>query len=319
MAKQKVGSVEETPVLENPATKVAKAPVKEPRKKIPVVKNSLGLSDKLMPRKTAKALATYRILGVGDIDPLSGEEIIPPPVVIPATYTLFDKWEIDPNKAHKVMKRVTGVQHHLNPTTHKQEPIEILDDIYFTGGHLIVNIITQFAKYVFMELHPLNLSNPHRKDYPDVGEPVFERTDLDRKSIAEKMAEADLSVDAEQAVRKMQFETVKEHSTALGLSIMDKSADDIRFNLRIYARNHPRDFFSSHPNKQIQVRLKILDALSLGIIEYSSDGRKFRFCDEEVPFHTVMVQKDAESDLITHLCSKEGAEDLEVLEKLLNE
>jgi hypothetical protein len=289
------------------------------RRKKRAYSETFGVSVKMMPKRTSKPLAIYRLLEMGEIDPLTNQEVIAPPTILPSTYTLFDKFEENPNRRHKVMKRTTGIRHILNPKTNTLEAHEDIDDVEFSGGYLTVNVATQFNLYVFMELHPANDSNRFRLDYPNVGPAVFKRIDTDYKSNNERVVESDLAIDAVLMIRKMSFDQIKEHSVAMGLPTTNRTADDIRWNLRNHAQNNPRKFFAKHPDREAKGRVLVLDALSMGLLEYDGTNRKFRLVDEEEPFFQVAINADPEKDLISFLLSEEGKDDLRELKKLVDE
>lgn len=292
--------------------------VEKTRKKEKPLKNSLGISPQMIPRAN-KAVAIYRLLSVGDFDPLTNEEVLPPPAIIDSTYTLFDKFEEDPNGKHKIMRCIGGIDYVYNGQTKKNERVETLKTIMFEGGYLTINTLTDFNTFVFVDLHPRNKSNRFRNNYPNLGEPIFERVDKEYKNANTRLAEADLSLDAELAIRKMEYKDVKQYSEALGLTILNLRPEDVKLNLRTFARENPRKFLSTHPDKKIIVRLNVLDALSLGIIEYDADGRSFKIYDETEPFFKVLVGKEAEPDLIDYLCTEDGESDLKEIRKLLSE
>ena len=101
------------------------------RSKKKVTKNSSGLDSRMLPKQNNKALAIYKMFEVGEKDPLTGLEILPPPVILPSTYTLYDRFEEDPNKRLKVMKSISGVEHRLNSKTKEMEPFEFYKDNMF--------------------------------------------------------------------------------------------------------------------------------------------------------------------------------------------
>ena len=293
-------------------------PKVEKRKKVWKGKNSTNLSNELLPRAN-KLVAIYRLLSLGEIDPLTKEEVIPPPAIIPSTYTLFDKFENDQNRKHKVMKSISGIEHRVGKDG-KPERIEVLKDIEFSGGYLMLNTQTQYNTFLFVELHPLNTSNRFRKDYPNGGgQALFERVDKEYKNTSIKIAEADLSHDAETSIRKMEYNKVKEYSVDLGLSVLNMRPDDVKLNLRQFARNNPRKFLASHPDEKIKATLSVLDAMSLGLLEYSDDGRKFSIFNEESPFYTVTAGNEAQTDLVDYLVTEDGENDLNEINRLLLE
>lgn len=291
--------------------------VKErPKKK--VTKNSSGLDSRMLPKQN-KALAIYKMFEVGQKDPLTNQEILPPPVILPSTYTLYDKFEEDPNKRLKVMKSISGVEHRLNNKTKEMEPVEIYKDIEFVGGYLLINTQTQWNTYIFIELHPLNASNKFRKDYHGIGEAIFERVDQHNLGTAQKVALADLALDAEITVRDMGFNECKVHAISMDLGVENKKSDVIKWDLRIAAKEDPRKFFATHPEPKHQIRVNILDAMSLGVLLYKDSVRKFKLFDETGAFHTVTLGKEPQDDLIEHFMSSEGKADLAELRKLIDE
>lgn len=289
-------------------------PVEKRRAKVWKGKNSTNLSNELLPR-TNKVLAVYRLVTLGGIDPVTTEEIMPPPVIIPSTYTLYDKYEKDPNRQHKVMKSISGVDHRIGKDG-KPERIDIYKDIEFYGGYLSLNTQTQYNTFLFVELHPLNGSNKFRDGSKEI---LFERVDKQVKNTKIRIAEADLAHDAEGSIRKMEYGDVKKYSVDLQLPIKDLPSEDVRLNLRIWARKNPRKFLASHPDEKIKVTLAVLDSMSLGLLEYDGDGRKFQIFNEERPFYTVVAGEEPQDNLVTYLISKDGEGDLAEINRLLME
>lgn len=289
-------------------------PVEKKRRKVWKGKNTTNLSDELLPR-TNKLTAVYRLVSLGGIDPVTNEEIIPPPVIIPSTYTLYDKFEKDKNRQHKVMKSISGIDHRMGKDGN-MERIDIFKDIEFYGGYLMLNTKTQYNTFLFVELHPLNGSNRFRDGSKEI---LFERVDKIVKNTAIRMAEADLAYDAEGTIRKMLPNKVKEYSIDLGLPVKDIRSDDIKLNLRIWARENPREFLTSHPDSKIKATLSVLDAMSLGLLEYDRDGRKFSIFNEESPFYTVVAGEEAQDDLVKYLVTEDGEDDLAEINRLLLE
>lgn len=282
---------------------------------------TLGLSSMVLPPMTRRGLATYRVITNEIVNPSSTfrEKADPQTVIIPGTYSFYDPGITDPANRWKLMENITGAKETIiNPITKKQEIQDTIDPIVLFNGVLTVNIEVQYRKYVFMELHPFNRSNKFRQNG---GSDVFERVDLAAsKSLAYKLAEQDLAMQAEMDVMKMDKDNVIGFATSLNVPTYESGKPrgimEIKSDLRVAVRKDPRLFYSMANNVEAAVRMNVLDALGFGIIEYESDKKRFIVpYSEDEPIFTHLVDEDPNEALIQYMSSAKGAD---IYKALLN-
>lgn len=120
--------------------------------------------------------------------------------------------------------------------------------------------------------------------------PLFYRTDiLTAKTDKFRAVEMDLAFEAEKAV----VET-KDRDKIIGMAeatgqilTHGKMTDAIKADLRVWARSNPRAFFSMHGDVTPAIKLHVLDAQGLGLLEYNQQTRTF-------------IDPDTNEDLYTH-------------------
>src|SRR6478609_939810 len=175
-----------------------------------ITTTTLPVSSRMMPPATKKKLAIYAGISNGAIDPLTNESVIPPSIVIPATFVIYDRFEPDLAKRNKLIKYSTR-----NETVFKDgkyETQEVIEDIIMEGGQKTVVIEDDILLYICMELNPLNASNKWR----DHSKPAaFKRIDTEVKTLEVRSAESDLEYDAETEVRGMDSEKLAEIAAGL--------------------------------------------------------------------------------------------------------
>ena len=257
---------------------------------------SLGLSELILPPFTKGKIAKYRAIYRDQIDPATNLRPELTDVLLPATYQFYDKFEADPLHRSKLMRNLGREEVFYNNVTEKEERKHTLVEVELTNGILDVNIEKDYRLYVFMELHPLNISNKHR-DFNNA--PVFERIGLKTEfTTAYKSAEADLARDAEDAVihEITSADRIIGMAVGFGIPVHDRVPSDIKHDLRLKAREDPKKFFSMSNNIAPAIKLNIHDGLGKGIIQFNVDRNRFEFTETGKVMHTVPIGEDGVED-----------------------
>jgi hypothetical protein len=92
------------------------------------------------------------------------------------------------------------------------------------------------------------------------------------------------------------------------IPIENRKITDVHFDLREFAKNHPRDFFTLYPNKFTKAKVDVLDAQQLELLEYDPETHSWKIWDEKEAFHKVPVNEDPIKDLINFLCNEKDGE-----------
>lgn len=278
----------------------------------------IGISDLLLPPVTRKSIATYRILGTDQINISTKEPVEPVDVMLPGTYMLYDPGQGDFDKRNILFKNLSRPDIRLDKQSGKQFiDDDLINDLIFVRGVLRVDPEKQYRTYVFLELHPLNKTNNHRNKAVT---PIFERIDLNNsRNIAFKMAEQDLAFEAEAEVRAMtEIDKVRGYATSAGIETMEngkpRAITAVKADLRVYARNNPKGFFSLGNNVKAAIKMNVLDAISWGLIEVDPLRKSFvNQVTDEKTLHTYGVQEDPVDSYVNFLATEEGKEQYEAL------
>lgn len=277
-------------------TKVIREDGKTERKRRSV---SLGISELLLPPYSRREIAVYKVKALSIKDPSTGDYPMPTNDEFAGTYRFFDKFETDPVRKWKTMRNLGGLKEQVNPINGLVELKPVEEPLIFNYGILRINIQTHYRRYVFTELHPNNGSNRNRPQ----GAPIyFERVDIrNTKSEAFVLAEMDLAMEAEQSVRKLSRDQVIGFAVTAGIAVNGRQTQEISVDLRMFARNNPKKFFSMNNNISPAIRIDILDAQSQGLIEYDTDKRRWIDYDTQEKLHVVGVDEDPIESLVAEL------------------
>ena len=276
--------------------------------------NSFGITDLMMPPYTKKVVAIYRILNQDVVNDATGLKPEPVDVMIPGRYTLFDRFELNPLNKRKVIRNVTGTERYIEGGEEKVR--EKVDDIVFQGGYLQVSVEAEYPLYVLMELHPMNKSNKWKPRNSPV---VFERVDVRTKSSATRAEELNLSVDAANAVRNMSKDELYAAAIpALVDTTKGRHLNDIKADLMRWAMANPIEFYKLNKNHAAAVKINVIEAMNLGLIDYRPDKKRYVLSTTEEPIHSHTAGEDAMESLVKFLAKKENEKMYEKLMKQLN-
>lgn len=267
--------------------------------------NPWGLTDLILPPFLKGRVATYRLCGMENINPATGQPVAKVPGLIPGEYILYDRFEKDVSKRNKFVRNIIGQKTVIKNGVASVE--DDIDDIEFDRGYLHVNIERKYLLYCFMELNPLNVSNRHR---PTNSMPGFERLDVNVRSKAYEGAIFDLGIDAVNEIKKMKNEDVLAYAASVSSidTLSKRAPSDIKRDLMVWAQQAPEQYFRLNKNSKEAVRLNMLDALAFGLVSYDINKRCFILeeTEEKICEHT--VSQDPNQELIRFLSSEEGAD-----------
>lgn len=285
--------------------------------------NFCGISDMCLPPITRNTIATYRIIGFDEMDRSSKQPREPQDVSIPGSYIFHDRGETDLVKKNKlVMLRARPDVRRDKISGKEIMDDDIVQEVMFIRSHFRADPLKEYPKYAFMELHPLNASNPFR---PTDLTAIFERIDLRgdaSRSMAFKMAAQDLALEAEIEVKNMDTKSAVGLATTAGIPTMENGHPRpiglIKQELRVFARNNPKVFFGLAKNAAPAVRLMVLDAIHFGLVELDRDKKSFFITATDEKIFTHAVGEDPTDALIKYLLSPDGQEHYEAMEGMVN-
>lgn len=316
---------------------------KEKEKKIPTVKMydnygklekkrraiDIDISEQLLPPITRKSTAIYKLIpswwnplkperdqaDIKVLDPATGKEPDPRDLSFPGTYVLYDKWQKDPTKRQKTMINPGREQILENKEGDKYLKMEI-KPVEFIADYCHIDVERNYLEYVFMENHPLNASNKNRPNKNI--QPLFMRYDIHHiKSPESIMAEMDVAYEAERMVVDLKDrDRIIGIATSLNITTDGKKSDVIKGDLRVWARQHPREFFRVYGDVTPAIKMNVLDALRLGLIEYDNDLKSYVDLEDGETLHTVVVGEDPLESFIKRL--KEEQEKYSIIKNMLD-
>jgi hypothetical protein len=277
-----------------------------------------GLSSQMLPPITKRKVARYEVIGTNQVDPLTGEYIIAPPCIIPGTFTIYDPFDQDVLKRHKLLKNVTRTELVLRDG--KQVVEEYVEDITLENGWKDVAIEKNYLQYVLLELHPLNASNKWRSSSGQAA--AFRRVDIDRRAWAETQAGMDLAFEAESVVVALRKpDEIIEYAHAAGIPTAGRNLDgqdSVKYDLRKFARKHPRDFFKLNKSNESAIKIAVIDAIQIGLIDYEVDKRAWFFSTDGERIGSHLPGEEPTEALIKLFKKEDYRKHYEVLQSQLN-
>ncbi len=264
---------------------------------------NIDISEKMLPPITRKKIATYEVLQFTKKDPLIKEgdaEIAPAPVILPGRYSIYDPWEKDLANTMKVIQNIVGKERKdwINPLTGANESrlVDNIQEIIMENGFLTVNMETEYPKYVFMELHPMNQTCKWHGSSNQAK--VFRRADFQYQSSISRQFEADLQLEAEIMVKNMAKDEVINLASGFGMPTMGRRIDEIRYELRMMCRQDPKKVMFQKRDSMATIRINIADAIEWGLIEYVPEKMSYFFASNmNQPMHVVPVGEDPQHSL----------------------
>lgn len=285
---------------------------------------SIDISEQMLPPITRKKIATYEVLAFAKKDPLiifGDSEIAPAPVILPGRYSLYDPFEKDLANTVKIIQNVVGKERKdwQNPVTGKMESQmhDNVADVIMENGFLTVNMETEYAKYVFMELHPMNQTCKWNRSNQQAK--VFRRADFQYQSTVSRQFEMDLALDAEKLVKDLDIQEVINLAAAFDIPTQGRPINDLRYDLRIMARQDPKKVMFQKGDALATIGINVSDAIQWGLLEYDPNKMSYYFSsDMNNAIHTVTVGEDPQVSLAEFCLSEEGQEAYGFIESLLS-
>ena len=239
--------------------------------------------------KPVKEQVTYKVLGVGTIDPLNKRIMHPASVQIPGIDTIFDL--ADKENPNKTIKFITGTYTEIKDG--KEIVHEKIGEVVFERNGIITVQPQDFNLYEFMERTNKNISNKHRDGRIT---PVFERVDKVTEA-KEKLEQEDLSLDAQQVSREMPLEALMGYAKELGVDT-NRDESQVRYDMRMKAKENPDAFIRNQSdNKKGLIKLQMADAQNRGIIFYDKDDNKWIYNEDGEKTTLCLVDIGGESKL----------------------
>jgi len=299
-----------------PVARVFREDGKEQKRK---AVNFQGLSSQMLPPITRKKFAIYEIINKGHVDPLTNQPSENVGLILPGSYVVYDPFDTDVLRRHKTLKNVTRFETVVIAGQNVAK--EVVEDIEFPDGIKNVAIEKDYAMYILLENHPLNESNRFRNKSMAA---AFRRIDINKRAWGEgTMANMDLAFEAERAVVDMRnADEIIGYAHAAGIPTLGRSTDNgdnsIKKDLRIYARKNPKDFFRLSKDTYAAIKVSVLDAIDLGLIEYVVDKRAWEFSTDGEEIGRHLPGEEPNDALIKLFKKKEYREKYEKLQNQLN-
>lgn len=278
-----------------------------------------GLSEMMLPPITKRRLATYEVVNKDLVDPLTKEVIDTPPLILPGKYIIYDPFQEDVLNRHVLLKNIS--RRETTVRGGREEVEEIVEDIVFPNGAKSVVIDKNYLQYALLELHPLNASNKYRDQSQA---PAFRRTDMGlRKDWVETQAGMDLAFEAEQTVVNMKNgDDIIRYATAAGIPtagrMLDAGDSSVKRDLRLFARNDPRGFFKLNKTNNAAIKMAVMEAIDLGLVEYFVDRRRWLFSTDGADAGQHLPGQEPVEALIKLLQSEDYLEVYKKLQSQLN-
>lgn len=281
---------------------------------------SLNISEKMLPPLTRRRSAVYELLNMKREDPrvVEGPRMIEiPPMQYVPTYQIYDRFETDMAKSTKtlVFSNKINVQEYYNTTASLSDKNvkPNIDMPEFINGQASVDCEAEYLKYIWWELHPLNISNKYRDR---TKQSQFKRVDVEYASPHLQLMQMDLRIDAEMYVKNLNADKLIQLGAAFGLS-GNIAVQDLRLDLRLKAQANPTQVLFKSPEKHATALRNIVSAMTLGILDYKPETQEF-FFDEEHAFYQVPLDGPPLETLAKYLITEEAAADKKQLEDSLS-
>ena len=192
-----------------------------------------------------------------------------------------------------------------SPFIDEQDENIILEPIVFEDGFLSVSktnpVLQQFLHY-----------------HPGMGQ-VFEEVNTERDA-AKEVDEMDIILDAELAAKEMSFEMVESVARVLlGASVDRMASAEIKRDVRLYARQNPKEFLQLLDDPMLTLQDIAQKSLDKRLLTLRNNKRDiyFNLKDNKKKMMTVPFEETPVSALASFLQSNDGIEVFSMLEKKL--
>lgn len=270
-----------------------------------------NVSMKTLSKLKRNDTVTYRIIGLGQVNPATGEPVIPADETFISDYTFHDPNEEDEYSRDKLIKNVTGhslVEDGKGGQFRKESTAAVV----FQLGFITVVPSKQLGLFVYLELHPNNASNKWR---PGGATPVFERVQ-EAPTTRDLLLHEELIEQATSLARRM---SLADKRVVLGDKANGKDSDAILYDVLQLAKASPREFIENAPDEKSKIKLHVTDALANNLLTHDEDTRKFILAGKkkEAIFTYAPGAPDPTRALIDHLSEKDNRESYEKLVTVL--
>jgi len=285
--------------------------------------SGLGLSDELLPPLTRRRLAIYQLLSADvkfDHRVIEGpNRIEPAPSELHPIYEIYDPGEPVLAKRRKKMIYSNDIAVHeyyntnaLTVDTSVNKNIQMPE---FVHGLVHIDVIKNYPKFVWWELHPGNINNKHR---PSDATPKFKRIDIEFQSPHVQLMKRDLAMDAERHVIGLKLDQLINLAAAFGIPSTTKPSD-MRLEMRRRAADNPKEVLFKSPDNTATAMMNVMTALDLGIIDFDPDSQNYYLSsDDKTPLWTCLVDQSPLEDFAKFLISPEGQDAKTEIESLLS-
>lgn len=267
------------------------------------------LSKELLPKKIKEGeMKTFKLIGAGEIDPLSNIPSFKAGLTDVGTTTVFDKV-----KVKKVfLRNITGIGSTIKDGKDVIE--EVISPITFDSHNVVHVTWDQPETYVYLSRHNACLTNPYRdKNIKAEWEEI-----LPINAEEQVKFRLDLEYESMRLVKEADINQVKAIVVTLAKKgflkhvNVDGHASDTRHELIKFTRTNPAEIIRSSKNKKEVTKLDIVEANDLREIEYSYDNNEWIWSNvhgKDKLIHTVEPGSDAVNSLAEFLLKEEEEND----------
>lgn len=188
-----------------------------------------------------------------------------------------------------------------SPFVDEQDDKAIVEPVTFEDGLLVVPKTNPVLQR-FLELHPDNGS-------------IFEELD-NKKDAVRELDMMNIEEDAIIAARQMEISLVESVGRVLWGAKVDRlSSEELRRDMRIYARNYPSEFLDLVNDPDLRVRNVAIKAVDEGLFIYKNNRRDiyFNINDNKKKMCGIPLNEDPIDLICAYLKTDEGLEIYKVL------
>jgi len=206
----------------------------------------------------------------------------------------------------------TGVNRPLRYAKNQKSPFEdeqdgtaILEPIVFIDGALRVTKTNQVLQK-FLALHPSNGT-------------IFEEVNTERDATQE-IEKINYELDAMMTARELSVEKLETVARVLLGSKIDKmSTHELKRDVLIYAKRHPKDFLNMLDDPMLELQNTCAKFLDLGVLSIKNKGRDiyYNLPDNKKKLLTIPYGEEPVYILASFMKSDDGIEVLRLLEQKL--
>lgn len=274
-----------------------------------------NLSEKILSTITEKQMVvTYRVLGLGQIDPLTNQPVIPATHVLNADYVFYDEFEPDLNKRRKLIQNIVSTM----PKKMADERVIMFDktaEVMFANGFITVDTVKQRDLFIWLELHPGNVSNRFRGD---ANIAIFQRESAE-KAVKETISDELLAAQAVVMVSRMgtaEKRAILESNYAG--STVNKDSEAIDLDIIALAKKKPRAIMASIKDEKTKVKMALADARTRNILIIDAQSGAVTLQGDDKALLSVAGSQEPAAAILTFFLDKKNAASLAKLNEALS-